>query len=243
MIFGKRNRKSVGVVVADSNKNVFIRKIIRKMSTKKDLNNSKKSSSSSASLSPSSSSSSTTSSNNNSEHHQQQDQEQEQDQQGLSKLPTMMSKFIVESARKTHDSIVDEEGRKEFLLILRDEMRSEVIAPLGNYQKKQKQQDTTSNEEQRQEQVRDDNDDNKEEEEEESSSSSSTTSTMSNDNPSPVSSSSRKRDSMNVIDFLVKASQGTLESMTQEDERNAFKQHLRRSLQKEFIPSTITLYS
>jgi len=243
MYFGKRNKNnSVGLVVdndktVDVNNAFSIRKIISKMSSKKIMNNKKSSKSSSSSLSLSSLSSSL--STTNSEHS---DREQNQRDQllQLSKLSTMMTQFVVESAQKTHDSIDDEEGRREFLEHLRDEMRSEVLAPVGNYQKKEKKNGDKNEKQEKQVQNSDVDNDKKD-------SSSSFASLNDNPNPNPKLNSNSncnsrmRRDAMNIIDFLVKTSQGTLESMTQEEERNAFKQHLHRSIQKEFSPSTITL--
>ena len=242
MIFG-RNKKNRGDV---ENKNAFVRKIIRKISKKKnDLNNSNKTSSSPASSSPALS--------------LQQDQEQP-----LSKLSTTMTQFVVETARKTHDSLQDEEERSEFLLMLRDEMRSEVFAPLGNYQHKKgsftipiayhendKNNDHTTNKNEIRE-IREQQDADEYKEESSSlsslssvSSTSSITSTVSNNNLSlntnpenKNNNSNRRRNSMNVIDFLVKTSQGTLESIPQEEDQNIFKNYLRRSFRKEFIPSS-----
>jgi len=237
MYFGKRNKNnSVGIAVrndknVEANNAFSIRKIIRKMSSKKIMNNNKSSRISLSSLSSSLSSSATNS--------EKSDQEQNQQDQllQLSKLSTMMSQFVVESARKTHDTIDDEEGRKEFLEHLQDEIRSEVLAPLGNYQKKEKQHNYGDKNEEREKQVLNCDVAN----DKENSSFSSL-----NDNPNPTFNSNSNsninshrrmlQDSMNVIDFLVKTLQGTLESMTQEEERNAFKQHLHRSLQKEFFP-------
>ena len=147
----------------------------------------------------------------------------------LSQLSTLMSHFVVESARKTHDSIADADERQQFLKHLRDEMRSEVLSPLGNHQQKEKNEN--KNKERKEHEQNDDEDNDNTEDS--SSSSSSLSSNGSNNR--------KRRASMTVIDFPVKTSQGTLESITQEEERNAFKQHLHQSLQQEFIPVTIAL--
>jgi len=253
MIFGKNknNRSEV------ENKNYLFRKFIRKMRPKKNRirnntnNNNDKPSSSSSFLSSAISL----------------QQDQDQKQQPLSKLSTTMTQFVVETARKTHDSIKDEAERSKFLTILRNEMRSKVFAPLGNYQERQSPitipitnnendmnnyNTTNTNEkrERREKQDTDDynNDNGKEKEKEESSSLSSisstsstslTTSTVSNENPNSNTdnNSTRRRTSMNVIDFLVKTSQGTLESIPHEEDQHAFKNYLRRSFLQEFIPS------
>jgi len=251
MIFGKNKNNRSDV----ENKNYFFRKFIRKMRPKKNRirnntnNNNDKPSSSSSFLSSAISL----------------QQDQDQKQKLLSKLSTTMTQFVVETARNTHDAIQDEAERSEFLLILRDEMRSEVFAPLGDYQKRQgsmtiqitynrneKNNDTTTNttekRERREQQDTDDyndDDDGKETEESSSlsslssiSSSSLNTSTVSIDNPNPNNNNStRRRNSMNVIDFLVKTSQGTLESIPHEEDQHAFKNYLRRSFLQEFIPS------
>ena len=212
----------------DTTKNVLIRTIIRKMSSKKNMNGTKKSASSRSSSSPSSFSSSSTTSSENSDH--------EQDQQlpvRLSQLSTLMSHFVVESARKTYDAMDDTEERTEFLAQLRTEMRrSEVfLAPLVGNDQQQKEKNEEKNKERTEQEQNNDDDDN--DDIDDSSSSSSSMSNSSN--------SKKRRDSMNVIDFLVKTSQGTLESITQEEERKAFKQHLHTSLQQEFLPVTIAL--
>lgn len=244
MIFGKNKNNRCDA----ENKNIFFRKIIHKMRPKKNriLNNNNNNTSSSLL----------------SALYVQQDQEQ----RPLSKLSTTMTQFVVETARKTHDAIRDEEERSEFLLILRDEMRSEVFTPLGNYQntkdsitipiaknENEKINDTTTNkndnQERREQHDTDDyynNDDGKEKEESSSlssiSSTSLTTSNVSNQNlnpnPNNNNNSTRRRNSMNVIDFLVKTSQGTLESIPHEEDQHALRNYLRKSFRKEFLPSS-----
>merc|ERR1711957_156651 len=70
--------------------------------------------------------------------------EQEQEQHAqliLSPLSKMMSKFVVDSARKTHDSIDNEDERKEFLVNLKEAMhnspeyRSDVTVTVNNEQR------------------------------------------------------------------------------------------------------------
>merc|ERR1711957_925214 len=151
--------------------------------------------------------------------------EQEQEQHAqliLSPLSKMMSKFVVDSARKTHDSIDNEDGRKEFLVNLKEAMhnspeyRSDVTVTVNNEQRISRRRSSIDSQQQDQ---GDDNSHNK------------------------IKMMINRRSSTGVINFLVDTTQSTISFIETEEERNEFCKQLRSKFQDAFKSNPVVIES
>ena len=170
-----------------------------------------------------SSSSSSSSRSSTDINEQQQEQQQHQPQQLLlSPLSKMMSKFVVDSARKTHDSIENEEEKKEFLVNLKEAMhnspeyRSDVTVTVNNEQRISRRRSSIDSQQQDQ---GDDNSHNK------------------------IKMMINRRSSTGVINFLVDTTQSTISFIETEEERNEFCNQLRSKFQDAFKSNPVVIES
>ena len=198
--FGKKNNKN--------NKNAVV----------VNKNNDISSPSSSSSSLSSSSSKSSTDNNEQQQEHQQQHQPQ---QLLLSPLSKMMSKFVVDSARKTHDSIEDEDEKKDFLVNLKEAMhnspeyRSDVNVNVNHEQRSNRRSSIDS-------QQQDQGDD---------------------DSHKKIKMMINRRSSAGVINFLVDTTQSTISFIETEEERNEFCKQLRSKFQDAFKSNPVVIES
>ena len=167
--------------------------------------------------SPSSSSSSSSSSRSSDDVNEKQ-QEQQQQQQLLSPLSKMMSTFVVDSARKTHDSIENEDERKEFLVNLKEAMHNSP----------EYRSDVNVNNEQRSRRSR--IDDSQQDEDDDNS-------------HNKIKMMINRRSSTGVINFLVDTTQSTISFIETEEERNEFCKQLRSKFQDAFKSNPVVIES
>ena len=167
--------------------------------------------------SPSSSSSSSSSSRSSDDVNEKQ-QEQQQQQQLLSPLSKMMSTFVVDSARKTHDSIENEDERKEFLVNLKEAMHNSP----------EYRSDVNVNNEQRSRRSR--IDDSQQDEDDDNS-------------HNKIKMMINRRSSTGVINFLVDTTQSTISFIETEEERNEFCNQLRSKFQDAFKSNPVVIES
>ena len=188
-------------------------------------NNKNKKNAVASSSSSSSSSSSTRSSTDINEQQQEPQQEQQQHQPQqllLSPLSKMMSKFVVDSARKTHDSIENEEEKKEFLVNLKEAMhnspeyRSDVTVTVNNEQRISRRRSSIDSQQQDED---DDNSHNK------------------------IKMMINRRSSTGVINFLVDTTQSTISFIEKEEEKNEFCKQLRSKFQDAFKSNPVVIES
>ena len=188
-------------------------------------NNKNKKNAVASSSSSSSSSSSTRSSTDINEQQQEPQQEQQQHQPQqllLSPLSKMMSKFVVDSAWKTHDSIENEEEKKEFLVNLKEAMhnspeyRSDVTVTVNNEQRISRRRSSIDSQQQDED---DDNSHNK------------------------IKMMINRRSSTGVINFLVDTTQSTISFIEKEEEKNEFCKQLRSKFQDAFKSNPVVIES
>jgi len=164
------------------------------------------------------SSSSSTSSRSSTDNNEQQQEQEQHAQLILSPLSKMMSTFVVDSARKTHDSIENEDERKDFLVNLKEAMhnspeyRSDVN--VNNEQRSRRSRIDDSQQDQD-----DDNSHNK------------------------IKMMINRRSSAGVINFLVDTTQSTISFIEKEEEKNEFCNQLRSKFQDAFKSNPVVIES
>ena len=132
-----------------------------------------------------------------------------------------MSKFVVDSARKTHDSIENEDEKKEFLVNLKQAMhnspeyRSDVNVNVNHEQRSNRRSSIDS-------QQQDEDDDN---------------------SHNKIKMMINRRSSTGVINFLVDTTQSTISFIEKEEEKNEFCNQLRSKFQDAFKSNPVVIES